>query len=218
MSLYEIILAIGPLLFLGLLLKSICWAASFFIVPVAAIWSMELNADDYAATMSAHRADLQPAITSRSRPDILSLISISALLRHPPRFLRLWFMSEPLAHARLTLSLLVVPLAYILRLAFLFGWARIPSFLPITHSMYVNIYTSKLLSDIEMTCLLYLPVCAVTILSWPWIASHIFATRSNNEYRSQLESAPYVDYTIVAAIVLILDAILWLFFVFVLHE
>jgi Zn-dependent protease with chaperone function len=97
------------------------WTASIVVLPLAAIWSAELNADRYAAVVGG-AAGLDRALaalpTARSSRQWLL-----ARMSHPPAGLRRTMAALAATDRGALLLVLMLPLAYVVRLALLAGWA-----------------------------------------------------------------------------------------------
>ncbi|MDQ7858491.1 MAG: M48 family metalloprotease [Armatimonadota bacterium] len=97
------------------------WTASVIVLPLAAIWSAELNADRYAADAGG-AADLDRALAAlpaagSTRQWLLSRMS------HPPIRLRRFAAALAARGRGALLLLLLLPVAYVVRLALLVCWA-----------------------------------------------------------------------------------------------
>ncbi|HET6469725.1 MAG TPA: M48 family metalloprotease [Geminicoccaceae bacterium] len=97
------------------------WYAAIFVVPVAAIWSIELAADRATLARGADRAGYRRVLAQGGHRGVSS--RLLAALSHPPPSLRAWALRHRRAVWWHALLLLLFPLAYLVRLLLLLPWA-----------------------------------------------------------------------------------------------
>lgn len=96
------------------------WFASFFVLPVAAIWAAEFGADRFAADSQGSTAGIAKIIGSDA-PKSWRRRLLDALT-HPPARLRAWMLARRVPSA-LALLALILPIAYLVRPLLLQSWA-----------------------------------------------------------------------------------------------
>ncbi len=139
--------------------------ASQLVLPVAAIWCMELNADRFAiATTSV--PDRYVALIWSARPRGWHR-RILPLLSHPPTALRCWHAAHAGSGGAVLVALLIFPAAFAVRGIILLLWGILQSWLGVT-SVSGWIILSWWISEYPAgVAKLALPLVALVFLGWP---------------------------------------------------
>lgn len=110
-KIWQVIVGI-PLLLISML-SILLWTANIFTIPLAGIWSSELNADQFSAQHSLD--SMLNALNKQSKEPPL-LTWLLNRLTHPPNWIRWWFISNSQTKTGKVLLLILFPLSYILAL------------------------------------------------------------------------------------------------------
>jgi Zn-dependent protease with chaperone function len=163
----------------GLLTTSIClliWTASIFVVPMAAIWCSEFNADQASASFSRSNT----LNTLKKFPEnTRGLQWIFHRLAHPPEQFRQWIIAVTGKRFGQVILLVLFPLAFGIQAALLKSLELIVAFTQGGYIVPINrVAGLNTMSGIWFSA-------AVVIAIWPWISSkweNLFCSIGNSSY------------------------------------
>ncbi|HBY97894.1 MAG TPA: hypothetical protein DEP84_28805 [Chloroflexi bacterium] len=159
--------------------------AGFFVLPLAGIWSAELNADWFVISQQQSIEGVSHGLGSFSTR-VPWWRWLLFHLSHPPTRLRTWLLAHP-GPTRLSGLLFLFPLGYGIRLLILHGYA-ITSYMSLA-SPWETIWQASIDNSVNYVVTLlpiWLAMTAV-LLFWPLLArpwEFLFARESSATYRS----------------------------------
>ena len=149
------------------------WMAGTFILPLAAIWCAEFNADRFVIDSQKSADSLVHALKKQGNK-VSWWRWVLNRMTHPPTGMRHWLALQATENKGFLLLLLVFPLAYFARLFVLIGRALTGYLIS-----YPSIELAVILKKLSIHCAGYLKmispvlfVMAVLLLSWPLLSGY----------------------------------------------
>ncbi len=199
-----------PFIFL-MFSQSFFWAASLFTIVVMAIWCAEINADRFVVDTTQSTQALAKAMQQHASSPYWWRWLLTGI-HHPPTALRRWLVLRSGRMKGLTFLLLIFPLAWFIRLLFLFGWA-LSLYLVF---LYNGTSTSYIVSELGINAKYFLGemvptwiAIAVLIALWPILGrywEHFFGNTAdrpvNTSYSAYLSSTGVVVFVCIIGLIL----------------
>lgn len=195
-----------PFILLGFF-QSLFWTASVFTLVVAATWCTEFNADRFVIDTTASASSLTQVLRQHT-------VSVSrwnwllSRLSHPPQKMRQWMVLQTRGVTRLTLLLLLFPIAFFIKLLFLSGWALSLSLSFLYTGSSIGNILGQLGIDVIYGLEALVPswiAIAMLLLLWPILAPHW--ERLFGRILGRLARAKYRPYLMSTGIVVCVCAI-----------